>query len=274
MPDDRFLHRRQGYSAKLALLDHLAYRVWTQYVLCADDFGVMLESAAVIRGANIRLAQESEQDISAALDMIRSVGLTEDFDHQGQRFVCSLEWQDFQKIRLPRKTYLPLPPAEVLLKCSRKTIALFKKHSPGSSRVDHRLTANGKRQKATGKRQEASEGDAGEATAVADRFEEFYALYPASPNNPGPVHARNTWRKLKPDAELQATIVDAICRQREWPGMAREGGRYVPTPQKWLAEQRWLAPDPPHEPVIGTGKTAGNLAAREAFLRTVAHEAH
>jgi hypothetical protein len=152
MPDDRFLHRRQGLSAKLARLDHLAYRVWTQYLLSADDFGVMLSSPAVVRGDNAALAHESEDAINAALSAICQVGLTERFEHQGMWYLCSLEWQDFQKIRLPRKTYLPRPSTEVLQKCSGKTAGLFRKHpfkkTGSSSRVDHRLTANGKRLKA------------------------------------------------------------------------------------------------------------------------------
>jgi hypothetical protein len=104
--------------------------------------------------------------------------------------------------------------------------------------------------------------------AVSDRFGEFYALYPASPNNPGPHHAKTAWRKLKPDPALQATIIDAIRRQRDWPHLTKEGGRYVCTPQKWLTEHRWLAPEPPPEKWERTAnsKTAGNAAAGRQAL--------
>lgn len=152
MPDDRMLHRCQGFSSKLATLDHLAYRVWTQYLLSADDFGVCPDSPALIRGANLALAQETEDAIRCALDDIVDVGLVVRFEHQGQPYVCSLEWQDYQSIRWPRTTYYPAPSAEVLPKFSRSTSELFKKHSARngaprstSGRASHRLTANGLR---------------------------------------------------------------------------------------------------------------------------------
>jgi predicted RNA-binding Zn-ribbon protein involved in translation (DUF1610 family) len=150
MPDDRMLHRCQGHSAKLAQCDHLTYRVWTQYLLSADDFGVMPAAAAMIRGDNFALMQEAEAEIQRALDTLQQVGLVAGFDHQGQRFLCSLEWQDYQRIRWPRTTYYPSPSAEVLRECSDSTRKLFSKHpsklSPrkGSKvAVSHRLTANG-----------------------------------------------------------------------------------------------------------------------------------
>lgn len=172
MPDDRLLHARLGYSRKVNALDHLGYRVWTQYMLSADDFGVMAWSPAKVKGDNLALQRESEDAIDAALNAIAGMGLVVLFEHQGQTFACSECWQDYQKIRYPRASYLPIPPADILAKLSRKTRELFVKHSARkrgvgstSGRANHRLTANGKRLTAN-----APEGESeGEAPADASR---------------------------------------------------------------------------------------------------------
>lgn len=153
MPDDRMLHRCQGHSAKLAQCDHLTYRVWTQYLLSADDFGVMPDSAALIRGDNFALEQEPESAVVAALDFIKQIGLVESFTHQGRKYLCSLQWQNYQHVRFPRVSHYPVPPTEVLRKFSRETAELFERHCErkgldGASQPlanGLRLMANGER---------------------------------------------------------------------------------------------------------------------------------
>jgi hypothetical protein len=139
------LHRRQGTSAKLAQCDHLTYRVWTQYLLSSDDCGVMVDEAAKIRGDNLALLRESEEEIRKALDLLLSLGLVVRFEHQGQRYLCSLDWQDHQGVAYPRKRYLPVPPPDVLAQCSPKTRELFDKSSKAKEGdgYRHTLTANG-----------------------------------------------------------------------------------------------------------------------------------
>jgi hypothetical protein len=71
--------------------------------------------------------------------------------------------------------------------------------------------------------------------------------------------------RMKPDAALQQVIFDALDRQKRQPQWLRDGGRYIPTPQKWLAEQRWLAPTP-DVPMLND-KTIATMKAGAAFLR-------
>jgi hypothetical protein len=154
MPDNRFLHRCQGHSEKLSGLTHLEYRVWTQYLLSADDYGVMPDSASIIRGDNFALEAEPEETIAAAMETLKRIGLVQTFTHQGRRYLWSASWQNYQSIRFPRSTHYPIPSAEVLQKCSGETSALFQKHSPGLTPsqvpVNHRLMANGLRLMANG----------------------------------------------------------------------------------------------------------------------------
>lgn len=159
MPDDRMLHRCQGHSAKLAQCDHLTYRVWNQYLLSADDYGVMPDIAALVRGANLALMREAEDEIRRCLDLLLSLGLVLRFSHQGQPYLCSEKWQDFQKVSYPRTSYYPSPTSETFGKLSVKTRKLFAKKCKAKGGDGHRLTANGLRLTAS----TSSEGVTGEA---------------------------------------------------------------------------------------------------------------
>lgn len=240
MPDNRLLHCCQGFSNKLASLDHLAYRVWTQYLLSADDFGVCPDSAALIRGANLALTRETENAIASAIDALVQVGLVLRFAHQGQTYLCSHEWQDYQSIRWPRTTYYPMPSAEVLPKFSRSTSELLKKHSarkraPGStsSRPNHRLTANGKRLTA-----KSTESDP-VAPAVED-FDAFWEAWPAG-HRVNRKQAAEQWRKLPAEDRVSAlqAVKWRVDHDTAWQGPREDGRWAIPHPFRYLRDQRF-----------------------------------
>ena len=181
MPVDRLIHPRLGHSAKVSSLTHLEARVWFQYMLSADDFGVMRYEALQIQADNKALAAEPLEVITAALDKLVAVQLLRTFDHQKASYLFQVDWQDFQKIEYPRQTILPKPDDESISICTVKTRKLFRRHPGGSSKSSRnvfrkfsehspttrarvrakRLTANGKRQTANGRRPTAngSEGE-------------------------------------------------------------------------------------------------------------------
>lgn len=125
MPDERFIHRRQGMDATLCRLTDFEFRVLEQYRLSADDCGVMPMTAAKLQAENYNLADRPAHLITAALKQLVAVGLLAAFEHQGRAYICQLDWQDLQKVRYPRDSHLPMPPAEILARCSGKTAALF-----------------------------------------------------------------------------------------------------------------------------------------------------
>ena len=104
---------------------------------------------------------------------------------------------------------------------------------------------------------------------VDDGFNAFYTAYPHGPHNTGPMHAKKAWSRLRPDISLQAEILAALERQKRWPQWMKDSGQFIPTPQKWLSEKRWLAPEP-DMPVV-SGKTAGNAAAIRQFIESQGH---
>jgi hypothetical protein len=127
MPDERFTHRKEGRSRKLSMLTDFEYRVWSQYRLSANDFGVMLYSPAPLISDSkyFEDRDDSMPEIRRALDRMVELELLLAFEHQGERYVCSAEWQEYQTIRYPRESHHPIPNGDALAKCSPATRALF-----------------------------------------------------------------------------------------------------------------------------------------------------
>lgn len=249
MPVDRLFHPRAGHSQKVSRLTDLAFRVWWTYQLAADDFGVLRRSPIVLQSANVALAQRPRRAIDQALDTLVTCGLLLAFEDQGERFVCQATWQDFQKIRYPRETLLPLPPPAILEQCSGDTAALFLKHSrktsggfPSLPRAGTRetATANGFRLTASGKRPPAngSEEGFGEEPSNGDdpAFAAFWELYPKKVSE---GEARVAWQTLHPTPELAHAIVEAVRTQRTDPNWTKEAGRWIPKPANWLNGEGW-----------------------------------
>lgn len=235
MPQDRLLHPRAGHSRKVNTLSDFEFRVWWTYQMAADDFGVMRRDAVVLQAANDSLAQRSRAVVNRAFDRVIELGLVVPFEHQDESYVCQLDWQDFQKVRYPRESHLPIPGAALLLRCSPSTRALFKNHSgcvseklPKDSRASQsddakssRLTANGIRLTANG---------------LGMRFDEFWQHYP---RKVGKDAARRAWDRCKPSAELLLQILAVLEWQRKTEAWTKDGGQFIPHPATWLNQGRW-----------------------------------
>lgn len=67
-------------------------------------------------------------------------------------------------------------------------------------------------------------------------FDYFWSAYP---RKAAKQTAQKAWDKLKPDKELQASILRAIEKQKRSPDWKRENGQYIPYPATWLNQGRW-----------------------------------
>jgi hypothetical protein len=214
MPADRLFHARLGHSEKVSRLSDSEFRVWTQYQLSADDFGVMRAEAVQLQADNDALAKKPASQVQRAFDAVIDSKLLGVFKHQGRRYVYQRDWQTFQKVEYPRMTQNPKPPADAVGFCDAPTQELFgrwpggKKKGPGDkpesspkilqtfsesvgnhsenvsqivpdyARVCPRETANGKRLTAT-------EGS-GE-TGAAEAWEQWRHAWEASGRTPLPL---------------------------------------------------------------------------------------
>lgn len=135
------MHKRGSHGDRVVALDHLAYRVWVQYILSADDFGVMRASPSVLLADNPRLETEPVKKIEAAMAAVTQVRLVDVFTHQNASYWWQTDWQDFQQIKHPRQTILPAPPLDRLAAATPKTQALFRKHRQYAEQDDESTDA-------------------------------------------------------------------------------------------------------------------------------------
>lgn len=133
MADDRIFSKSLGHGDRITMLSDLEFRVWSQYELSADDFGVMRFSVLQIQNDHAALAKRPQKAIQKALTALLSVGLVVGFSHQGQPFVCQLDWQNYQKKKYTKHTLLPKPPGDILDRCTSWTRHLFQFHPGGCS---------------------------------------------------------------------------------------------------------------------------------------------
>lgn len=109
------------------MLTDFEYRVWTQYLLSADDFGVMRMSSMTLHDQNDALARRPLKSIDKVLENLVAVRLLRGFEHQRRQYLFQHDWQEWQKVTYPRLTLEPQPPLD---RCSRHTQWLLS-HWPG-----------------------------------------------------------------------------------------------------------------------------------------------
>jgi hypothetical protein len=82
----------------------------------------------------------------------------------------------------------------------------------------------------------AANGDTEPAESEGDGFDAFWAAYPRKVNK---QNAIKKWQKLKPDAALLETIMNALARHKASHDWAKDNGQFIPHATTWLNGRRW-----------------------------------
>ena len=69
-----------------------------------------------------------------------------------------------------------------------------------------------------------------------DGFEKFWIAYP---RKTAKAAALKSWKKTKPDAEMQETILSALEQHKKTEQWTRDKGQFIPHPATWLNQCRW-----------------------------------
>lgn len=267
MPANRFIHQRLGHSRKVSALTDFEFRVWIQYMLSADDFGVLRLGANKLKADNDALCERPDRQIQQALERLVEVGLLGTFEHQRTQYLYQADWKRWQRFNLPSGTIQPAPPADVLARCEHGTAALFYERHPDlvgvastpvvddastdmvdDPEIEPQHTTNGKRLTATG---------------LTERFTEFWKYYP---RKVGKNAAWRAWQKINPDSELLGTMLTVLAWQKQQDDWLRERGRFIPHPATWLNQGRWHD-EPQQSPQIADSTLKTGRAVEE-FLKS------
>lgn len=242
MPDDRLIHKRACHSKKVSSLTDFEHRVWWTYQLIADDYGVMRMSAAALQSGNDALEKKTTFALEHALGRLVSVGLNRTFSHQGKSYLYQHDWQEWQRIRHPRPSVLPLPSLDDIEACEESTRALMRNRLEftgevlgDSSNVAATFPPHGKRLTANGIRLTAFP-DRDLSNDLRSRFERFWASYP---RKVGKGAAWRVWVRLAPDEALTSRMIAAVAVQAQTRQWRKDGGQFVPHPSTWLNQERW-----------------------------------
>lgn len=104
----------------------------------------------------------------------------------------------------------------------------------------------------------------GRGANYPEDFERFWEQYP---NKKAKDRALKAWQALRPSAELQASILAAIARQRQGRDWLKDGGQYIPHPATWLNSAGWMDEVTPY--VNGNGRASPAESNLERNLRNL-----
>lgn len=129
MADYRLIHRNAASGDRSSSLSHLGFRVWVQYQLSADDYGICRAEASKLIGDNPALGK-SAAPIQREIENLIAIRLAGVFVDGRSRYLYQKDWQEWQRIDWPTQTSMPCIPLELFAELSPKTQKLFAEKHP------------------------------------------------------------------------------------------------------------------------------------------------
>ena len=199
----------------------------------SDDFGRQAGDSFTVKHAVVPTSPRRISAIETALAALRKVGLIAWYEVDGRKLI---QIQDFDAYQtgLHKRTSSKYP------------------EFPGTAG-----NVPPKRTEQKGREVNPTEG------SLDVSFARWWDAYPKKQAR---GMAEHVWVNLAPDATLVSVLIAAVEAQKQWPQWQKNGGTYIPKPDRWLRDQCWLDEPPEVAPPATTQNMAGIaswLAAEE-----------
>lgn len=258
MARGRLISKSLSTSAKFAELQTIAPKLaefcqslYMLLVAHSDDFGRQAGDVFTVKHVVCPASTRAMRDVEAAIMALHNVGLIVWYDDADRKCIQINDF-DAHQPGLSRRTESKFTaPTGISVKFTG---------APGNSLLtEQNLTE----QNGTEVNRTVPALKRVAFTASPDGFDAFWQIYPKKKKRP---EAERAWLKLAPDADLRRRIAAAVAEQRTWPDWTKDGGQFVPLPASWLNGRRWEDEATEVPRFAGTSKTAGNVAAIQAFV--------
>jgi hypothetical protein len=142
------------------------------------------------------------------------------------------------------------PPSQQILEDPFKLSDLISPTSDLKPQISNHKHVGEGEEKRVGKGEERGDGSVGNvgngrvqesnAEPVRKSCAEFETFYRAYPKHVDRKDALDAWEELQPDDKLLALILSKLEQYKKTPAWEKDSGRYIPSPGRWLRDQRWL----------------------------------
>ena len=265
-------------SDSMARLSWFEQCLFTRLIVVADDYGRYDARPAIIKGSAFPLHEDvTGQDIQAALDRLAQVGMLELYTVDGKPYFQIISWARHQTVRNKRSKY-PAPEEGTCAPdgtCAQMIADVpVIQSNPNQSNQDGIQSETESISESISQSISESESEsnpgrtAGRGEDAEEEFRQFWNAYPRQIRR---AEAREAFREADVPLAVLLSAVEAQKNGGEW---ARENGRFIPAPAKWLRDRRWedgVGSLPGREEPAGD-YLAGVRALRDALRREAVEE--
>ena len=198
-------------------------------IVNCDDFGRMDARPKILSARLFPLKSLKEDQTKDALRALANAELITIYEVNGRPYLQMKTWENHQQVRAKKSKY-PSPDEATCMDMEadgsncEQMIANDSKCPRNPIQSESESNPNPKREKRAHDQE------------VAERFARFWAAYP---RKEAKKNAEAAFRKIDPDEELLARMLDSIAKWARSEQWTKDGDRFVPHPATWLNGRRW-----------------------------------